>query len=977
MPSITFDAQSFVLDGKRVWLVGGTVEYTSLPRAAWADRLASAKAAGINCVTTSVVWARHEQRAGQFDFTGDNDLRHFLELVGSAGMYALLRLGPYVGGSRDLGGLPPWLLSNPNLQLRTASAPFLEATSRFIDAVARQVRDLQATAPEPNLRPAGGPIIAIQSESGWTCGQRTLAQSYLGEVHRYLRESGFEVPFVNANDLFEGVEGEIDGWTGAGAMLPHLRQLASVRPQQPKLVVEYRVGEQSVWSGKTAQPVTGHTLQRGLAEVLAAGAQFNIEPFAGGTHFGFSAGRLGDGPASFATTSADRQAPVGEDGTLRPHYHSLRRLALFASRFGRLFAHLDPRRHNVCLLPPEAAHQQAAGRAKKLAEITPGGHVIVDADGTQGSVAFIFAPADADGTPDSAGHDPATLLLPDGTILPVRLGDQPVAWVVLDTRLVGRSQLDYCNLSAIALAGRVFVCAGPAGTPARLSINGAELHAEVPTGDDPLLIEHEGVIVMIIADGMLPRVHIADDAVYLDVDGLSLDGQPIVPAWGTKFRKVQDKAVFEIVTAEQHPVRPAPKVETRKTPEPPKKKPAKGKKAPPAPPPPPPPPPLPPTAVIVPREKPPARITLSPWRTADLHGYLDGSGPRFASIAGPADLAALGAPGGYGWYRIGLKNSRAQKVLVAAPDSGDRLAFFEHARPAGVLGLGPGAESALTLRLARGQQTFVVLAENMGRFAESINMGEGKGLLGHLWAVEPIKIGKATMRHGLPLEPLAFRAPLWNVHQGDVTEPERLTWSIPRRGKGPMLLRLTPGRHRGLVLVGDKPVRAFDPSGPLSIMLPEASLTGRSIDVQLAILGDADTAQRDLAAALEAFDCVESLTAKAEWAFAKWERPAPADFELDPKRHLHVPRWWQSSFSLPGRKGDLWLDLAGMSKGQAYVNGRHLGRYFTATADGKRVGPQEALLVPGSWLSPSGANDVLLFDEHGFTPAKVRIRAER
>jgi len=131
-----------------------------------------------------------------------------------------------------------------------------------------------------------------------------------------------------------------------------------------------------------------------------------------------------------------------------------------------------------------------------------------------------------------------------------------------------------------------------------------------------------------------------------------------------------------------------------------------------------------------------------------------------------------------------------------------------------------------------------------------------------------------------------------------------------------------------------------------------------------------------LAAALEAFDCVESLTAKADWAFAKWERPAPADFELDPKRHLHVPRWWQSSFSLPGRKGDLWLDLAGMSKGQAYVNGRHLGRYFTATADGKRVGPQEALLVPGSWLSPSGANDVLLFDEHGFTPAKVRVRAE-
>jgi hypothetical protein len=57
-----------------------------------------------------------------------------------------------------------------------------------------------------------------------------------------------------------------------------------------------------------------------------------------------------------------------------------------------------------------------------------------------------------------------------------------------------------------------------------------------------------------------------------------------------------------------------------------------------------------------------------------------------------------------------------------------------------------------------------------------------------------------------------------------------------------------------------------------------------------------------------------------------------------------------------------------------YVNGRHLGRYFTATADGKRVGPQEALFAPASWLDHSGPNEVLIFDEHGFTPVKVRVR---
>ncbi len=978
MPAITFDAQSFTVDGKRVWLVGGTIEYARLPRAVWAERIAAARAAGFNCVTTCVVWARHEPRAGQFDFSGDNDLRHFVELISAAGMFCILRVGPYVGAGFDLGGIPPWLLNNPNVVLRTTNGPFLEASSRFIDAVARQVRDLQATAPEPQKSPLGGPIIAVQNENGWTCGHDQIALGYLGELNRYLRESGFDVPFVNANDLWQGIEGEIDGWTGSGAMLPHLRQLGSVRPSQPKVVMEYRIGRQATWASKPGPALTGHALQRGIAEVLAAGAQFNVEPLSGGTNFGFSAGRLADSPASYGVSSAERSAAIGEDGQLRPHYHALRRLALFASRFGRVFAHLDPKRQNVCLLPPEAAHQQAAGRPKKLAEITPGGHVVVDAMGSQGSVVFIFAPTDTDGTPDSAGHDPATLLLPDGTILPVHLGDQPVAWVVLDTRLIGRSQLDYCNLSAVAIAGRIFVCSGPAGSPARMSINGAELSAQVPTGDEPLLLEHENVIIMIVPDGLLPKVHIADTAVYMDVEGLSLEGLPVVAAWGQKFRRVQEKPEFEVITAEQHP-KPATKaVEAKKTPEPPKGKKVKGKGKPvPPAPPPPPPAPLPPNAAVAPHERPPARITLSTWETHGLEDYLDGTGPRFASIAGPADLSSLGAPHGYGWYRLTLKNPRAGKAIIAMPHAGDRMALFEHGHAVALLGNGPGAGPEASIKLQKGEQTLVVLAENFGRFSEGPQVGESKGLYGHVWEVAPHRLGKPTLKRSTPMDVLGFRSPLWYVHQGDATDPHRLSWTLPARRKGPAIITLAPGRQRGLVVLNDKPIRFFDPSGPSSIFIDEATLGRGSAELQLAILGDAEEAEGELAHALSFYDCEENLTAKADWAFAKWERPASDSFAADHKRRLHVPRWWRTTFSVSTHRTNLWLDTDGLSKGQLYLNGAHVGRYFTATADGRHVGPQTDLLLPWAWLKSGEPNELLIFDEHGFAPVKVRVKASR
>lgn len=946
MASITYDGQSFLVDGRRIWLAGGTINYTNVPRALWALRIHQARAAGLNTITTSVHWARHEPRPAQFDFAEGADLKHFVSLVGQAGMYCILRMGPYVGAGFDLGGLPPWLALQKDVALRTNSAPYLEAASRFFGAVAKQVRDLQASAPEAS---SGGPILLIQNEIGWTCGHDALAHSYLGELNRYLRESGFDVPIINANDLWAGVEGEIDSWSGSGEMLPNMRQLATVRPLQPRLVSGVRVGRAAVWGAPVPGPMDGETLQRTLCEILAGAGQFNIEPFHGGTHFGFWAGRHEAADASepagtwMLTTSNDQSAPIDEAGRPTPLLPHLRRVALFASRFGRVLSGLEHRRYQVALRPGSISESPAGAKS------APGGHVVVHASGSQGSVVFVFGPPVA--ARAKSPDQPANLLLSDGSSLPVHLGRNPVAWCLLDVRLVGRSHLDYCNLSAIALVGRVLVVTGPAGSPGRLSINGAPLETEVPTGDQPAVLEHEGVVVVVCADDHLPRVQVADNAVYLNAVGFSLAGIPQIASKDDTCTRIGDDGVSAMLRLEDL--------------KPPKAK--KGQHAP---------PPPQPRVELAPSGRTPPAPALGEWTGSTAHDYADGSSARYASIQGPADLTALGAPYGYGWYRIALKGSEPRRAHLAWPQGSDRLHIFVDGHYQGLLGEGPGAKDQISLNLTKHPQTLVVLVENAGRLAAGNRVGHATGLLGHGWEVEPLRLSRPTLERAEPFEPLSFKSPILRVSQGDVTDSSRLVWSVNRRGRQPLLLTLAPTPFSGVLFVNDTPTRWFDAHAPLRLYLDEAALGRGNLSISIAVMGSAEAALKPVAEALTGQECIENLTAKADWSFAKWERP-PADHFKPWRSSRHDgPVWCRTTFVTRPGAPSCRIICAGLSKGQVYVNNRHLGRYFTSTAAHHDVGPQTGLFCPGAWLNPDKPNDLIIFDEHGLGPSKVRVQFE-
>ena len=360
---LAVNSRSLLLDGKPWFPVMGEFHYSRYPTNEWRGELRKLKAGGVDIVSTYVFWIHHEEIEGQFDWSGQRDLRQFVRLCGELGLKVLVRCGPWDHGEARNGGFPDWVQAHKDWKLRSTDTNFLAAVRTLYGQIAAQLKGL--------LWKDGGPVIGIQVDNEY----RGPA-AYLLALKTMAIEAGLDVPLYTKT-----------GWPATTTPVP----LGELLP----LFGTYAEG---FWD-RTLTPMdannwthfvfstlrTDNAIANDIFGNLKAGDEANTEKYphltceigggmetsyhrriledprdveavvltqlgSGSSLLGYymyhggqnPEGRLSSLQESQATGYAndlpvknyDFQAPLGEYGQVRPQYDWMRRLHLFVHDFG-------------------------------------------------------------------------------------------------------------------------------------------------------------------------------------------------------------------------------------------------------------------------------------------------------------------------------------------------------------------------------------------------------------------------------------------------------------------------------------------------------------------------------------------------------------------------------------------------------------------------------------------------------------------
>lgn len=317
------EKSEFLLDGKPFQIISGEMHPARIPVEYWRHRVQMAKAMGCNTIAAYVFWNYHETEPGVFDFqTGNHNIAQFVKIVQEEGMFLMLRPGPYVCAEWDLGGLPAYLLSIPDIKVRCMDPRYTEAVSRYIKTLALQVKDLQVTK--------GGPIVMVQAENEY--GSYGNDRTYMKWVQEQWKQNGIEVPFYTADGAtpFMLEAGSLpDAAIGLdpGANADDFAQAAKINPNVPSFCSELYPGWLSHWGEKWQKPDTT-SLLKDVKWLMDNKKSFNFYVIHGGTNFGYWAGANAFSPTQYQpdVTSYDYDAPINEIGQATPKYMALRNL---------------------------------------------------------------------------------------------------------------------------------------------------------------------------------------------------------------------------------------------------------------------------------------------------------------------------------------------------------------------------------------------------------------------------------------------------------------------------------------------------------------------------------------------------------------------------------------------------------------------------------------------------------------------------
>ncbi|MFI6122918.1 beta-galactosidase family protein [Streptomyces sp. NPDC051064] len=317
--------EGFSLDGRPLRLLSGALHYFRVLPEQWPQRLRMMRAMGLDTVETYVPWNLHEPRPQEYDFAGVADLDRFLHATREAGLHAIVRPSPYICAEWENGGLPWWLLADPEVRaLRCQDPGYLARVDRWYD------RLIPLLAPHQVTR--GGNVLMVQVENEY--GSYGTDTGYLEHLAAGLRGRGIDVPLFTSDgpdDFFltgGTVPGRLATVNFGSRATEAFAGLKRLRPDDPAMCMEFWCGWFDHWGAEHVIRDAKDAADS-LAEILAAGASVNLYMAHGGTNFSTWAGANTEDPATGAgylptVTSYDYDAPIDERGGVTEKFFAFR-----------------------------------------------------------------------------------------------------------------------------------------------------------------------------------------------------------------------------------------------------------------------------------------------------------------------------------------------------------------------------------------------------------------------------------------------------------------------------------------------------------------------------------------------------------------------------------------------------------------------------------------------------------------------------
>ena len=369
VPVVKWDKHSLIIDGRRVCPVMGEVHYSRIPAAEWKTEVSKMKQGGVTMIACYVFWNHIEEIENQFDWSGQRNLREFLEVCRQESLPVVLRVGPFCHGEVRCGGIPDWVV-NSGCKLRSEDPQFLKYVERLYRQIFTQVQGLQWKD--------GGPVIAAQFDNEY--GGHG---SYLMALKQIAVKIGFDLPFYTRTGW-----PELKSPVPFGEMIPLYGDYAdgfwdrSIKEtagnyykafnfrqfRGSTAIATEQLGKQEEKNNKDAYPYFTCELGGGMMTsyhrriytypedaysmaLVKLGSGSNLLGY-----YMYHGGTNPDGKLTYLNETQrtpvtnyndlpvktyDFQAPLNEFGQRNPHYFTLRKLHLFMQDWGDVLAPME------------------------------------------------------------------------------------------------------------------------------------------------------------------------------------------------------------------------------------------------------------------------------------------------------------------------------------------------------------------------------------------------------------------------------------------------------------------------------------------------------------------------------------------------------------------------------------------------------------------------------------------------------------